>query len=69
MSTLTGGPGSRPYPTPKAGLTKREQFANLQARVIGGVRMKVCTNCLKTMKKVIATKLANQTKKVVAKKA
>lgn len=43
--------------------TKREQHANLQNRTIGGTRMKVCTTCLKTMKKVLATKVAGQTKK------
>ena len=49
--------------------TKREQHANLQARKIGGIRMKVCTTCLKTMKKVLATKVVATGKKVAAKKA
>jgi ribosomal protein L28 len=38
--------------------TKREQFANLQTRKLGGVRQTLCTRCLKTMKKVLATKVA-----------
>jgi ribosomal protein L28 len=40
--------------------TKREQFANLQARKIGGVRQTLCTRCLKTMKKTLATKVAGR---------
>lgn len=31
--------------------TKREQFANLQSRRIDGARMRLCTNCLKTLTK------------------
>ncbi|HTM68214.1 MAG TPA: L28 family ribosomal protein [Candidatus Binatia bacterium] len=38
--------------------TKREQFANLQARKIGGVKMTLCTRCLKTMRKTLAEKVA-----------
>jgi len=56
--------------------TKRQQFANLQNRRIGGIKMSVCTNCLKTMKKVLrekveakmAVKAPVAAKKVVAKK-
>lgn len=40
--------------------TKREQFANLQTRKLGGVRQTLCTRCLKTMKKVLATKVASR---------
>lgn len=48
--------------------TKREQFANLQARKIGGMRMTLCTRCLKSMRKTLATKVAARTAKP-AKKA
>jgi len=37
--------------------TKREQFANLQARKIGGLRMTLCTRCLKTMRKTLTEKV------------
>lgn len=47
--------------------TKREQFANLQTRKIGGLRQTLCTRCLKTMKKTLATKLAGRTPKASAK--
>lgn len=46
--------------------TKRQQFANLQNRRIGGTKMSVCTNCLKTMAKTLKAKLGT---KVEAKKA
>ena len=46
--------------------TKREQFANLQARRIGGIKMTVCTRCLKTQKKTLATKIAARTPKAKA---
>lgn len=46
--------------------TKREQFANLQKRRIGGTVMTLCTRCLKTMAKVLRTKVATTTKKVKA---
>jgi large subunit ribosomal protein L28 len=32
--------------------TKRQQFANLQYRKVGGMRLRVCTRCLKTAAKV-----------------
>ncbi len=38
--------------------TKREQFANLQSRRIGGQTMKLCTRCLKTMTKALRAKIA-----------
>ena len=31
--------------------TKREQFVNLQTRLVDGVRMKICTRCMKTLVK------------------
>lgn len=37
--------------------TKREQFANLQSRKIGGMRMTVCTRCLKSMRKTLTEKV------------
>lgn len=37
--------------------TKTQQFANLQMRRIGGVKMKVCTGCLKNMAKTLRTKV------------
>jgi ribosomal protein L28 len=43
--------------------TKREQFANLQSRKIGGMRQTLCTRCLKTMRKTLATKVAARTAK------
>jgi len=52
--------------------TKRQQYANLQVKKIGGIKVKICTRCIKTM----STKLAEKTgvpkpgsKKVVAKAA
>lgn len=38
--------------------TKREQFANLQSRKIGGLRQTLCTRCLKTMRKTLTQKVA-----------
>jgi len=38
--------------------TKRQQFANLQTKRIGGVRMSLCTRCLKTMDKILVAKKA-----------
>lgn len=38
--------------------TKRQQFANLQTRRIGGVRQTLCTRCLKTIDKTLREKLA-----------
>jgi ribosomal protein L28 len=38
--------------------TKREQFANLQTRRIGGRRMTVCTRCLRTMRRTLEEKMA-----------
>lgn len=38
--------------------TKRQQFANLQTRRIGGVRQTICTRCLKTIDKTLREKLA-----------
>jgi ribosomal protein L28 len=38
--------------------TKREQFANLQKRRIGGSRMTVCTRCIKSMSKTLKAKVA-----------
>ncbi len=29
--------------------TKRQQFVNLQPRVVGGKRQKVCTRCVRTL--------------------
>ncbi|MEY4722944.1 MAG: Ribosomal family [Candidatus Parcubacteria bacterium] len=46
--------------------TKRQQFANLQSRRVGGVSMKLCTRCLKTMSKTLAAKVASKTKKATA---
>jgi ribosomal protein L28 len=40
--------------------TKRQQFANLQVRRIGGMKMKVCTGCLKTMNKTLQAKVGNK---------
>ncbi len=31
--------------------TKRKQFLNLQSKKIDGKKVKICTNCLKTMAK------------------
>lgn len=31
--------------------TKRQQFANLQIKTVDGVRMKMCTRCIKTIAK------------------
>lgn len=36
--------------------TKRQQFANLQTKRIAGIKVKVCTKCLKTMDKVLSEK-------------
>ncbi len=49
--------------------TKREQFANLQTRRLGGIKMTVCTRCLKTQKKTLAAKIAARTPKAKAVKA
>lgn len=38
--------------------TKRQQFANIQVRRIGGEKVKVCTRCLRTMQKTLAAKVA-----------
>jgi ribosomal protein L28 len=38
--------------------TKRQQFANLQTKRIGGKKMSVCTRCLKTLDKVLREKMA-----------
>ena len=38
--------------------TKRQQFANLQTRRIGGMTQKLCTRCLKTIDKTLREKLA-----------
>ena len=38
--------------------TKRQQFANLQTKRIGGQKMSLCTKCLKTMDKTLAVKKA-----------
>ncbi len=38
--------------------TKRQQFANLQTKRVGGTRMSLCTRCLKTMRKTLAEKVA-----------
>lgn len=48
--------------------TKREQFANLQSRKIGGFKMTVCTRCLKTQKKTLAAKVAARAPKAKAAK-
>jgi ribosomal protein L28 len=48
--------------------TKRQQYANLQEKRIGGIKVKLCTRCIKTM----GTKLAAKTgaaAKPAAKKA
>ncbi len=37
--------------------TKRQQFANLQPKRIGGIKAKVCTRCLKTMNKILGEKV------------
>jgi len=37
--------------------TKRQQFANLQTKRIAGIKVKVCTKCLKTMDKVLSEKI------------
>ena len=44
--------------------TKREQFANLQTRRIGGTKMKRCTRCLKSIAKTLRVKVG--TKKATA---
>lgn len=36
--------------------TKVRQFANLQSRKIGGIKMKVCTGCLRTIAKTLSQK-------------
>ncbi|MBI4812488.1 50S ribosomal protein L28 [Candidatus Falkowbacteria bacterium] len=36
--------------------TVKRQYINLQMKTIGGKKMKVCTRCIKTMKKKKATK-------------
>jgi ribosomal protein L28 len=33
--------------------TKREQHANLQVKRFGGMKLKVCTRCLRTMDKMV----------------
>jgi ribosomal protein L28 len=38
--------------------TKRQQFANLQVRRLGGAKQTLCTRCLKTIDKVLAVKTA-----------
>ena len=38
--------------------TKRQQFANLQTRRVGGLRQTLCTRCLRTMAKVLKEKTA-----------
>jgi ribosomal protein L28 len=49
--------------------TKRQQFANLQTKTVGGLRVKLCTRCIKTMSTKLAAKQAAAAKKPVAKKA
>ncbi len=44
--------------------TKRQQFANLQTKRIGGLKMKLCTRCLKTLDKTLAEKVAAKAPKV-----
>lgn len=46
--------------------TKRQQFANLQDRRIGGVRMRICTSCLKTMNKTLKAKVGAKKTKATA---
>lgn len=42
--------------------TKREQFANLQSKRIGGKKMSVCTRCLKTLDRTLTQKVAARAK-------
>jgi ribosomal protein L28 len=41
--------------------TKRQQFANLQTRRLGGLKVKVCTRCLKTITKTLNEKVTAKT--------
>lgn len=38
--------------------TKRQQFANLQSKRLGGMKATVCTRCLKTLNKTLEAKKA-----------
>lgn len=38
--------------------TKRQQFANLQTRRLGGKKQTLCTRCIKTLDKILAAKTA-----------
>ena len=42
---------------------KRQQFANLQTKRIGGMKVQLCTRCLKTMDKTLSKKVAVKAKK------
>ena len=41
--------------------TKRQQFANLQVRRLGGKKQTLCTRCIKTLDKVLREKTALRT--------
>lgn len=42
--------------------TKREQFANLQSKRIGGKKTTVCTRCLKTLDRTLMQKVTARAK-------
>lgn len=47
--------------------TKRQQYANLQEKRIGGIKVKLCTRCIKTMSTKLAAKQAAAAKPVTKK--
>ncbi len=47
------GPASANWRSHSNVAAKRRQHINLQSRRVAGGRMKVCTSCLRTVKKVV----------------